>query len=105
MKNKMFTIYDSKAELFLQPFCYKTEGQAIRGFSETINDPQSQIFKYPDDYTLYEIGVFDDDTGTVESIPAVNHGVGLKYVLDRTQSELPNMLTSQAHHPNPANSG
>lgn len=56
---KMFTVYDSKAESYLRPFSMLSTGEAIRGFITTLNDGQSELCKYPADFTLFELGTFD----------------------------------------------
>lgn len=55
----MFTVYDSKAETYLRPFSMLTKGEAIRGFITTLNDGQSEMSKYPADFTLFHVGTFD----------------------------------------------
>lgn len=66
MIRKMFTIYDSKAELYLAPFFMKTKGEALRAFTDTLSDPQSQIAKHPQDFTLFELGEYDDCHATID---------------------------------------
>ena len=58
----MFTVYDSKAEAYLQPWGNKTKGQAIRMFTDTVRDEKSNFNKHPEDYTLFEIGEYDEST-------------------------------------------
>ena len=62
MIKKMFTIYDEKAEAYFPPFYTDTEGLAIRMIMETMNDPNSNLSKYPADFTLFYLGEFDDRT-------------------------------------------
>jgi hypothetical protein len=40
-------------------------GVAIRSFSDELNrsDADNQLYNHPDDFDLYEFGVFDDNTG------------------------------------------
>lgn len=57
---KVYTVYDSKAEAYLQPFYCKSKGEALRSFTEVCNDKNSQIGKYPEDFTMFELGEFDD---------------------------------------------
>lgn len=64
----IFTVYDSKAECYLAPFTFKTVGEAVRSFSDTANDPNSMLFKHSSDFTLFQIGEFDDTTGMVEGL-------------------------------------
>lgn len=61
MLHKVFSIYDSKAEIFRQPFMSPTAGTAIRDFELAVNEKDSMLNKYPADYTLFEIGVWDDN--------------------------------------------
>lgn len=63
---KAFSIYDVKAENYNPPFFVHTVGIAIRHFQELANDEQTMICKYPEDYTLYDIGTFDDSCGILK---------------------------------------
>jgi len=80
MKLRMFAVYDSKVEAFLQPFFMQTRGQAIRSWGEVVNDPQTQFCKFPTDFTLFEIGEYDDAKGVVENCDTkVNLGVAIDF--------------------------
>ncbi|WNK12910.1 MAG: nonstructural protein [Microvirus sp.] len=73
MRLKMYSIRDSKAECFNQPFFCKTHGEAERNFLELTKDEKSFVSKYSDDYDLYFVGEYDDQTGTLESLDAPLH--------------------------------
>lgn len=60
---QVFTIYDTAAEAYNQPFFAQAKGQALRMFTQSANDPQSNISSYPSDFTLFHMGSFDDATG------------------------------------------
>ena len=60
MIHKMFTVFDSKADAYLQPFYMQTKGTAVRSFSESCNDPSTSFNKYPEDFTLFALGEYDD---------------------------------------------
>lgn len=78
---KMFTVYDSKAETYLRPFSMRSTGEAIRGFITTLNDGQSEFSLYPADFTLFEIGTFDESTCkiTILTTPEnLGNGIHLK---------------------------
>lgn len=79
--HKVFTIYDCKAEMYLPPFYFKTAGQATRAFEESCNDPQHQFHKHPEDYTLFELGTYDDNSAVFE-IGATPYALGkaLEYI-------------------------
>lgn len=81
MKLKIFTIYDSKAEAYLPPFFMKTKGEAIRAWTTTIQEPNTQFHKYPSDYTLFEIGEYDDSSATLtqhKNIISLGNGIEFK---------------------------
>lgn len=84
---KAFTIYDSKTEASAQPFFATTTGHAIRMFTDTVNDPNTLFNKHADDFTLFEIGTFDDQNGTFENLKAhINLGNAHEYI---KQIEMP----------------
>ena len=62
---KMFSVYDSKAESFDRPFFLRTKGEALRGWIDVVNDPSTQFNKHSADFTLFELGEFDQTTGHV----------------------------------------
>lgn len=63
MIHHVFTVHDAKSEAYLPPFHLQTKGQAIRAFTDCVNDPNHQFAKHPEDYTLFELGEFDDHNG------------------------------------------
>jgi hypothetical protein len=65
MEIKVFTIYDEKAEAYLQPFFSDTHGLAIRSITDLVNDPNHNFCKYAADFTLFQIGTFDNKTGMI----------------------------------------
>ena len=65
MKLQIFAVFDRKTAQYGTPMFLVNAGQAIRSFSDEINknDEQSILFKHPDDFDLYELGIFDTDEG------------------------------------------
>jgi len=63
---KIFTIYDSKTEAYMSPFFNQSTGGALRSFEEACRDENSTFHKYPSDFTLFEIGSFDDNTAQIQ---------------------------------------
>ncbi len=81
MKLNAYTVYDSKAELYLPPQYYISKGMALRAFEEAANDPQSSIGKYPNDFTMFEIGIFDQEKATlIQHTAKVSLGTANEYV-------------------------
>lgn len=65
MKNKIFVIKDEKAG-FAEPFVQMNELVAIRNFSQTCANQDTNLAKFPEDYSLWVIGEFDHETGVIE---------------------------------------
>lgn len=70
---KAFSIRDSKADVFNTPFFQKTHGEAERSFKQLIQDDKSMLSKYPEDYDLYFIGEYDDNTGKLVTLDTPQH--------------------------------
>lgn len=68
---KIFAVRDAAVEAFLQPFFSPSTGAAIRSLQEAVNDPKHEFSKHAKDYSLWELGSFDDAIGAVTGgIPA-----------------------------------
>ncbi len=63
MKLRVFSVFDVKAKAYLPPFFMPEQGQATRVFSDCVNKPDHQFGAHPSDYSLFEIGDFDDNSG------------------------------------------
>ncbi len=81
MKQLMFVIYDSKANAYMQPWFLTQQGMAQRAFSDCVNDADHNFGRHPEDYTLFQIGEFDDQTAKVEWTTPKAMGNGIEYVL------------------------
>jgi len=70
MKHVMVAVRDRAADTFGRPFFVAAVAQAIRSFSDEVNraDKDNQLFNHPEDFDLYEVGSFDDDTGDLVAI-------------------------------------
>lgn len=73
MQLKIFSIRDSKGEVFNTPFYQKTHGEAERNFRQLLSDEKSLVSKYPDDFDLYYLGTYDDQTGKFNSLDTPQH--------------------------------
>lgn len=67
---KIFAVYDSKAEAYLQPYFAQTLGTAVRMFTSAAQDQESTFHKHAEDYTLFELGEFDEYTGKITGLNA-----------------------------------
>lgn len=97
MVTKMFAVFDSKAKCYGVPFFFAATGLAVRAFTELTNDEKSTICKYPADFSLHEIGVFDDATGEVAKLEQqINLGLASAFLVSK---EVPPALAGQRVSP------
>ena len=61
----MYSIYDSKAEQFNDPFIAATHGVALRIFASHVANPETIWAQYPSDFTLFYVGEFDPEKGAM----------------------------------------
>lgn len=59
-------VRDRAVDSFLQPIFVVASGAAVRSFMDEINNAESPWYKHPDDFDLYQVGVFESDTGSLE---------------------------------------
>jgi len=65
MKLTLCTVKDRAADAYGRPMFVPSTGIAIRSFSDEINRSaeDNQMYNHSDDFDLYELGEFDDNTG------------------------------------------
>lgn len=82
MIKKMFCVFDTQSKVFATPFYQATVGEAVRAFGDAVNDPQmGSLHKHPEDFLLFEVGTFDDNSGLLEAtIPPNRHAIGSDFV-------------------------
>lgn len=68
---KMFGVFDLKGKAYMQPFFSGTAGCAMRAFGDAVKDGKSPISAHPEDYQLFELGNFDDNSGVVVAVSPV----------------------------------
>lgn len=69
MKKRMYSILDKTAGAYLNPFHCINDGDAVRLFTTFVNDGEgkaSNIYRYPEQFALFYVGVFDDGLGKFE---------------------------------------
>jgi hypothetical protein len=75
----MFSVFDSKIGAFHIPFYARSTGEAVRMFSQAVSDPNSVVANHPGDFTLFEVGVFDDLTCKIDLLESrMNLGTALE---------------------------
>lgn len=61
----LVSIYDKQAEYFGNPAVCRSVGEAIRQFADLCSDKQTVVGLHPSDFTLYKVGEFDVDSGSL----------------------------------------
>lgn len=77
---KMYCVYDSKISAYMHPMFFRSNGEALRAFAAAVNDPSHGFNKHPEDYTLFELGSFNDDKATVTMLSSpASLGVAIEF--------------------------
>ena len=73
MQLKIYSVRDSKGEIYNTPFFAKTHAEAERMFRGVANDTKSMIAQFPEDFDLYFVGEFDDSSGNLKKLDTPHH--------------------------------
>lgn len=80
MKIQVISVYDAKTKVFGQPQYFINVPTALRSWGDTANNPNDVVHKHPEDYTLFHLGEYDDETGTFTNLTTPNPlGTALQY--------------------------
>lgn len=64
MRFEIFSVFDKQVNAYMQPFFCRSKGEAIRSFTDAVNDGNKPFGKYASDYSLMSMGVYDDNNGS-----------------------------------------
>lgn len=62
---RCYSVRDLKAAAFAPPFFLGRDEVALRTFRDALRDPSHPMAQHPEDYVLYYLGEFDDETGSI----------------------------------------
>lgn len=80
MEHKIFSIYDQKAHAYLPPFTLPNSDMALRTFADCVNADGHAFNRHPSDYTLCELGVYDDSDAKIIPLDIyISLGVGIEF--------------------------
>lgn len=65
MKMFIFAILDSKVEAYLLPFFAANAMLALRSFERAAMNPDQTMHTHPEDFTLYQIGEYIEQTAEI----------------------------------------
>ncbi len=87
MKLIVFGIFDVKAKCYSPPFFMSHNGQAIRFLQDLCSNVEAPIAKHPEDYILYSLAEFDNETGKFISKSNPEHlAKAIDFVVDVPRS-------------------
>lgn len=64
----VYSIFDAAAGIFTSPTVDISDESAMRSFLQACSNSQSIMNFKPSDFSLYQVGYFDSDTGELNSI-------------------------------------
>lgn len=76
----VFAVYDSAISTWMAPIYMRNKGEALRWWQEICNNPESKVAKHPGDFTLFELGTWEDDKCHFDLLKApVKLGVAIEF--------------------------
>lgn len=63
MTYSLFAIYDKKTKTYDKPFSARHVQDVLRDWENLIKEPQNKYGKNPEDFDIYKIADFEDETG------------------------------------------
>lgn len=104
MITKAFALYDTKGGMFHVPFFFPHMGQAIRACVDLAGDLNTIVGRHPSDFALYEIGLYDDATGTLSATAPQNLGLVSSFLPQQPAFTMasPQEVAAQISQPNGA---
>lgn len=82
---KLFTIYDSKADSHIAPLAHQNAETAIRQLRQQLKGTMYET--NPEDFTLFEVGAFDDVTGAITPYQALRSVCNLANLFNADTAE------------------
>lgn len=87
MKINVYAVRDRAMDGFLRPIFVQSDGVAIRSFVDELNRaaPDNAMYAHPDDYDLYYLGTFHEETGTFNTQPPKQIAIGKQVAIRDNQ--------------------
>lgn len=79
MEYKVYSLFDSQVKAYMQPFFMRTKGEAVRALMQLLGDSNTNVAKYPQDFILFQIGTYDDETGLIQPNAPESLGVAIEF--------------------------
>lgn len=73
MEIKLYSIFDKKTAVYQPPIFCHNQGHAQRHIIDVFTGKNYTVSKFPEDFTLYEVGEFNDVTGVLNAYITPQH--------------------------------
>ena len=70
MKQFVYAVFDRASGVYDRPFVGQGDGAVMRSFGDIAVSADHPIGQHPEDYTLFRIGTYDDNSGELLGCPA-----------------------------------
>ncbi|AZL82684.1 nonstructural protein [Apis mellifera associated microvirus 20] len=68
-----FTVFDSKSKSYNTPWFARSKPEAERNFVQLVKDEKSMVNQFPEDFDLFYIGTYDDNTAKFDLLETPEH--------------------------------
>lgn len=65
MQMNVYSIHDRAAGVYTRPFFMQADAAALRSFQDLAADKEHEISRHPGDYTLFRVGLWNDNTAEI----------------------------------------
>lgn len=79
----VFSVEDTRAGMFSPPFMMRSNGEALRAFSELANDKKTSVGQHPTEFRLVRLCTFDDELGLFDGQEKLQLGLASDFVAQR----------------------
>lgn len=73
MQMQVYTVRDSAISAFVNPFYARTHEEAMRTCAQAISDKKSAMGTHPENFDLYYLGTYEDNTGKISPLDTPEH--------------------------------
>lgn len=68
----IYTLRDIRTEAFHRPFFLQNRAVLERSIHDALSDENNMICLHPEDYQIYSLGTYDEQTGEIKATPATH---------------------------------
>lgn len=79
MKVLLMAVYDTKSKMHTQPVPCRTIEEGIRSFKATVLTEKHDFNTFAEDYSLWQIGTFDQESGHIEPMRPIQVAQALEF--------------------------